>query len=65
MYADNVALPAFTRRTPLLQQSIDIFYPPPGQQQQTRRTLLQRANGPDKRTDRTLFFRLRIVLVTT
>ena len=27
-YADNVALPAFVRLTPLLQQSIDISWPP-------------------------------------
>jgi len=33
-YADNVALPSFARRTPLLQQSIDISCPP-GPQQQT------------------------------
>jgi len=33
-YADNVALPAFARRTPLLQQSINISCPP-GSQQQT------------------------------
>jgi len=35
---------------PAMQQSIDITYPP-GPQQQTLRTLLQRANGTDKRTD--------------
>jgi len=35
---------------PAVQQSIDIHYPP-GTQQQTRRTLLQRANGTDRRTD--------------
>ena len=35
---------------PAVQQSIDISYPP-GPQQQTRRTLLQRANGTDRRTD--------------
>jgi len=48
MYADNVALPAFTRRTPLLQQSIDIFYTPPGQQQQTRHT--GQTNGQTERS---------------
>ena len=32
--ADNVALPAFARRTPLLQQSVDTSYVPPGPQQQ-------------------------------
>jgi len=57
----NVALPAFAaaRRaaapyrctTPAVQQSIDIVYPP-GPQQQTRRTLLQRrANEWDRQTD--------------
>jgi len=35
-------------RTPLLQQSVDMSYTP-GPQQQTRRTLLQRANGTDSR----------------
>jgi len=34
-----VALPVFARRTPLLQQPIDISYMP-GPQQQTHRTLL-------------------------
>ena len=55
-YADNVALPALAavRRaaaTTAVQQSIDISYPP-GPQQQTRRTLLQRTNGIDRQTDR-------------
>ena len=59
-YAENVALPAFAaaRRAaaaPAVQQSIDFSYPP-GPQQQTRRTLLQRENGTDgqthKQTDR-------------
>jgi len=36
---------------PAVQQPIDIFYPP-SPQQQTRRTLLQRANETDRRTDR-------------
>jgi len=36
---------------PAVQQSIDISYPP-GPQQQTRRTLLQRADGTARRTDR-------------
>jgi len=45
--ADNVALPACAQSTPLLlraavQQSINISCPP-GPQQQTRRTLLQRS----------------------
>jgi len=35
---------------PAVQQSIDISNPP-GPQQQTHRTLLQRANGTEKRTD--------------
>jgi len=35
---------------PAVQQSIDISQPP-GPQQQTRRTLMQRANGTDRRTD--------------
>ena len=55
-HADNVALPVFVRRTPLLQQSIDISFPP-GPQQQTRRTLLQWANGTDRRTDTVPFHR--------
>jgi len=50
-----MALPAFAdaRRAaaaPAVQQSIDISYPP-GPQQQTRRTLLQRADGTARRTD--------------
>jgi len=48
--AKNVALPAFARCMPLLQQSIDISCPP-DPRQQTRRTLLQPANGTDGRTD--------------
>jgi len=37
---------------PAVQQSIYISYHyPPGPQQQTRRTLLQRTNGTDRRTD--------------
>jgi len=43
-------------RRPLLQQSIDISYPP-GPQQQTRRTLLQLTNGTDKRRDTVLSHR--------
>ena len=35
---------------PAVRQLIDISYRP-GPQQQTRRTLLQRANGADRRTD--------------
>jgi len=34
-----------------MQQSIDISYPPPGPQQQTRRTVLQWAHETDRRTD--------------
>jgi len=34
---------------PTVQQSIDIY--PPGPEQQTRRTLLQRANATNRRTD--------------
>jgi len=34
-YADNVALPAFARRTPLLQQVIDISCPSMDPEQQT------------------------------
>jgi len=50
-----VALPAFAAApraaaAPAEQQSIDISCPP-GPQQQTRRTLLQRSNGADTRTD--------------
>jgi len=37
-------------RRRLLQQSTDTAFPP-GPQQQTRRTLLQRANRTDRRTD--------------
>jgi len=40
----------------LLQHSIDISYSP-GRQQQTRRLLLQRVNGTDRRTD-TVPFRI-------
>jgi len=44
-YADNVALPAFARRTPLLlQQSIDISFAP-DPQQQTRRPMLGQTDG--------------------
>jgi len=39
-----------TAAPPTVQQSIDIHYPP-GPQQQTQRTLLQRANGTDRETD--------------
>jgi len=50
-----VALPAFAAAAhlaaaPAVQQSIDITYTP-GPQQQTRRTLLQWANGTDRQTD--------------
>jgi len=43
-----------TAAAPAVQQSIDISYPP-GPQQQTRRTLLQRANGTDRADGRTLY----------
>jgi len=51
--AVNVVLPAFAAAAPAVQQSIDISFPP-GPQQQTRRTLLQLANGREKegQTDR-------------
>ena len=49
--AVNVALPVFVAAVPAVQQSIDISYQS-GLQQQTRCTLLQRANGTDERTDR-------------
>ena len=50
-YADNVALPAFARRTLLLQQSIDISCPPGPQQQTCSIDFI--AAGPhwDKRSD--------------
>jgi len=53
-----VALPAYAAvaAASTVHQSIDISYPP-GPQQQTRRTLLQRANGTDKRTDSVPFYR--------
>ena len=51
-YADNVALPAFASRPPLLQQSIEISCPP-GLQQQTCSSVFV-AVGPcwDRQTDR-------------
>jgi len=50
--AVNVALPAIAAAAPAVQQSVDISYPP-GQRQQTRRTLLQRStDGTDRQTDR-------------
>jgi len=49
--AVNVALPAIAAAAPAVQQSVDISYPP-GQRQQTRRTLLQRStDGTDRQTD--------------
>jgi len=55
--AINVTLPAVAVATPAVQQSIDISCPP-GPQQQTRRTLLQRANGTDRgRTDAVPLYR--------
>ena len=42
--------------TPAVQQSIDISFPP-GPQQQTCHTLLQRANGTDSRMDTVPFHR--------
>jgi len=55
-----MALPAFAavRRVaaaPDVQQSIDISVYTLGPQQQTRRTLLQRANGTDKRDTRSFY----------
>ena len=52
-YADNVALSTINPRTPLLQQSIDISYPPGRQQQQTCSSGFA-AVGPcwDRRTDK-------------
>jgi len=56
MSAVNAALPACAAaRLPpheaaAVQQSIDVSYSP-SRQQQTRRTLLQGANGTDRRTD--------------
>ena len=44
------------------QQLIDISYAP-GPRQQTRRTLLQRANGTDRRTD-TLFIFIYLIQQT-
>jgi len=41
---------------PAVQQAIDISYLP-GPQQQTRRTMLQRANGTDRQTDRRTAYR--------
>jgi len=59
--AANVALPAFAAARRVAapcclgagrEQSIDISYTRrAGQRQQTRRTLLQQANGTDRRTD--------------
>jgi len=49
-YADNLVLPAFVRRTPLLQKSIVISCLP-GTKQQTGRTLLKQAKGTDRRAD--------------
>ena len=50
---DNVALPAFAAEcraaAPAVQQSIGISHPS-GRQHQTRRTLLQRENGTERRT---------------
>jgi len=50
MYADNMALPAFTHCMPLLQQSIDISCPL-GPQQQTCSSSVRRLDGTDRQTD--------------
>jgi len=51
--ADNVTLLAVAAEAPAVQQSTDISCLPPGAQQQTRRTLLQRSiDGTDRLTDR-------------
>jgi len=50
--ADNVTLLAVAAAAPAVQQSTDISCLPPGAQQQTGRTLLQRSiDGTDRRTD--------------
>ena len=46
--AVNVALPAFAAVAPAMQQLVNTSYQP---EPHTRRTLLQRANGTDRRTD--------------
>jgi len=51
MYAENVALPAFVRCMPAVQQSIDISYPP-SPQQQTCSSGVRRPDGTDRQTDR-------------
>ena len=53
-----MALPAFAAAAPGVQQLIDISCPP-GPQQQTRLTLLRRANGSDRpwRTDTLALYR--------
>ena len=50
-YAENVALPAFVRCMPAVQQSIDISYPP-SPQQQTCSSGVRRPDGTDRQTDR-------------
>jgi len=45
-----VALPAFGRHTPVVQQSIDISCPS-GPQQQTRSSGVRRPDGTDRQTD--------------
>ena len=50
--ADNATLLAVAAEAPAVQQSTDISCLPPGAQQQTGRTLLQRSiDGTDRRTD--------------
>ena len=49
-YAQNVALPAFVRCMPAVQQSIDISYPP-SPQQQTCSSGVWRPDGTDRQTD--------------
>jgi len=51
-YADNVALPAFARRTPLLLQSIDVSCPPAHSSKPAAAdSLLWAHAGADRRTD--------------
>jgi len=52
----HVVLQPRAAATPTVQQVIDISYPP-GLQQQTRHTLLQRANWTDRGTDTVPFHR--------
>jgi len=56
-YADNASLPAFTRRTPLLRQSIDISCPP-DPHQQTCSSGFAAVGQPDGRTHCSVSYRL-------